>query len=196
MTGPLPLTYLVGKRRIMFIPLALAEPKEVEAAVDSVSDSFKDWTGTRENWLRRHHELHCGENLDYSGISIIQDGFGFAGWCGWLPYQEEPDIWQSSTYLAPRLRGLDAIPVMRCHQVHRAEVLAERLGRRDIRFISSIDVANTRSLKASKRYALDAGWGGDADWVLTEEKNRGRNAYVLAWPEMPATHACFSGAAG
>jgi len=154
----------------------------------TVSDALGDPPVTVANWLRRHRELMEGRGLEFSGLCLLFDRSGAAGWSGWLPYRDRERTWQSSTYLAPRLRGTGLMALLRCDQVHRAVNLRARLGGAAPAFVSSIATDNPRSLAASRAYAADTGW---ANWAHTVEREAGRLAWVLEWPALPAPHACF-----
>lgn len=158
----------------------------MRAAVVSVADALTDLDGTLQHWNARHREAQGGGPA-YWALDLVFDAGGPAGWAGWIPYQEHDSVWQSSTWLAPRLRGRGLVPVIRCHQAHRAEQLVRYIGNRPIRFVSSVDELNARSLRASQRYATSHGW---PQWALTHERVRGRTAWVVEWP-LPTPHTCF-----
>jgi len=107
-----------------------------------------------------------------------------AGWCGWVPLAD--GAWQSSTYLAPHLRGTGLLDRLRCAQVHDAAAVtraAAAAGEGPPRFASTIDVRNARSLAASLGYARRAGWRVDpGTWREVDQPDRGRRVVVLDWP--------------
>ena len=171
---------------LAIVPLRAASPSEVREAVRAASDAMTAPDGAVANWLELHRWLLLAPTADFWAAALLFDEVGGAGWTGWIPYRERRNSWQSSTWIAPRLRGQGLLPLLRCDQVHRAEQLADRWQLDDARFVSSIAVGNTRSLTASRGYAASAGWNG---WSRVREA--GRDAWVLSWPFPATPHVCF-----
>lgn len=96
------------------------------------------------------------------------------GWVGWCLYPEFPDAWQTTTFLAPRWRGMGLLQHLRAHQ----HALAHQLTT-PVKLVTSVDVNNFRSLKASHRYAESMNW---SPGTITTEPIRGRIAVVWHWP--------------
>jgi hypothetical protein len=118
-------------------------------------------------------------------IDLICDDLGPAGWAGLTPYGLFPDTWESTTFLAPRLRGTHAFALARCLQAHRVDDLVTEHGQ--VRVLTSTAQSNTRSVSASRRYAAHNGWPAGR---FVEEPHKNRTSFVLDWP-VPVPHTCL-----
>lgn len=172
---------------INLVPLRLAAWSEVRDAVTACRDAMTQPDNTLAMWQRRHQHTLTHDTSDMWGACVIADAHGGAGWTGWVPYQEQPGTWQSTTWLAPRLRGTGLLEQLRCDQIHRAAALKTRWNLQHMTLVSSIDATNTRSLTASRRYADARGW---TDWTSVTETVRPRQAWLLTWPANLDDHPC------
>lgn len=179
----------MARPKVSVVPLWLLTAREVTDAVLAVSDVLIDIEGTAHSMRVRARQAATTPAAAWWGLGFLFDTQGGAGWCGWLPWEETPNAWQSTTYLAPRLRGQGLLSVLRCDQVHRAQALTRRWELVNPVFVSSIHEENVRSLAASRRYAQTQGW---VEWESRFEKVLRRPAQVLTWPVgMP--HDCYLG---
>jgi hypothetical protein len=118
---------------------------------------------------------------------LIADEHGPAGWVGLTQYNKQPLVWESTTFLAPRLRGIGLLPYARCWQAHMVDDLLARHGD-EVRVLTSIAEWNHRSQQASRRYASDHGWPDT--WRHEPEPHKDRIGVLFDWP-VPVPHTCF-----
>lgn len=175
---------------VLFVPISCCTASEIEEAVLSCSDAFHDTDGTVKTWLRRHQEVLWGGPY-FTAVNFIFDKDGGAGWVGWVPYLEGSHEWQSTVYLAPRIRGTGLFPVAQCQIFHLADKLQARF--RDtpsgVTFVTSISVENGRSIAAHKAYTRE--WKSAWERVWENKSNGERDAWVLQWDEPFPAHPCF-----
>ena len=176
---------------VQAIPLRDTTPALITECMDAVSESLRPGSTLHATMVDRWQLSQEGQFPD--ALWLLQDTSGAAGWVGWAPYQERAHTWQTTTYFAPRLRGLGLLDVARCLQVHSRENVRtwqDLRGEPQPTFLSSIASWNERSLRASTRYALRHDWPNT--WVTTYEPIIGRHAWVFEWPATP-THTCRLG---
>lgn len=172
-------------KNISVVPLRCVTAREMEECVLAVSDKLQDTDYTLSVWRDLCRTAAVDYTPDYWATYLIFDENGQGGgWCGWLPYQEEKNVWQSTTWLSPALRGRNLIPYFRCHQIHSARNLVTRWNLTGVKFLSSIDQSNIVSFRASDKYLKKENWYSKYSvcWELKEETRRGRIANVLEWP--------------
>ena len=175
---------------IEFIPVQDAPDSLIHECVASVLDSLSEGSRVAERMWARVQAVREGEYPAACDL-LLKDWHG-VGWSGWFPLWTNPyAAWSSATYLAPSLRGKGLLPILRCRQIHAAQQICEELDE-DVEFVSSIETANTRSLKASFRYAKNNGWANR--WYLYEDKDLARLMLRMEWPEPhKAKHVCYLG---
>lgn len=181
------MTEIVSGVRIT--PLAEAGEDLVEACVASVEDALPQPAAMLGTFLGRRESAREG-NLP-PALWMLTDELGAAGWVGWAPYKEIRDGWQTTTYFTERLRGRGLLPPARCLQVHAIPSvrswLASRGGGTPV-FVSSIAMWNSRSQRASSRYAREQGWPDT--WEAKYEPIAQRAAFVFTWPQGNPPHRC------
>lgn len=166
------------------VPIQLASEALVracaEVAFEQTPDVF-DRTGITERMVERIDSSHP--------IDVLVDDDGPAGWFGWVPYGTDGNTWETTTFLAPRLRGTGVFAQARCAQAHALDNLVAEHGT-DFRAITSIHQDNPRSLAASRRYVSENGWPDT--WRLVDEPHKDRTAWVFTWPIL-TPHTCLRG---
>jgi hypothetical protein len=166
---------------VHWIPLAVVPCRDIRDAVAAVSDAVAHPDALTHRMLTRAHTARITN--DPARLWLLYDGAAPAGWAGWAPH--EPSCgWQSTTYLAPHLRGHRLLHQARCLQAHAVPLLPSAGP-----VISSIAVTNDRSLRASTRYAREHGW--PERLTVVHEPHLQRNAWILTWPPAPVPHTCF-----
>lgn len=120
-------------------------------------------------------------------IDLLVDDHGPAGWVGLVVYPDAEHTWETTTFLAPRLRGVGLFEWAKCWQAHAANDLLTIHGKH-LRLITSINPANTRSLAATRRYAETHDWPNDG--ALQDEPSKHRTGWVIEWPT-PTPHTCY-----
>lgn len=175
---------------IEFIPVQSAPDSLIEESIASVLDIIGEDSPVAERMWARVRAVREG-HYPAACDMLLKDWRG-VGWSGWFPLWTNPyAAWSSATYLAPSLRGRGLLPVLRCRQAHAAEEICDQLGEA-VEFVSSIDTTNTRSLKASHRYAKASGWRNQ--WYLYDDRENDRMMLRMMWPSPPAIpHECFLG---
>lgn len=182
--------------RLSGLPLPLAFRRarfpDIEGAVSSVRDALEDPLDWCDLLVERAAQAARGDLPDAQ--LFLKDYDGALGWAAWVPYLDAADgqnVWHTSTYLAVRARGTGMLKAARCLQVHAMERVAAWSAERELpapRFVSSIGTWNGRSVAASSKYAREHAWG--VDLVEVTETVKGREAFLLWWPESPA-HTCL-----
>lgn len=165
-------------------------PSYVAALADSVVDDvvMLDRLRERRAW--------AADPSNPDSYAFLVDEHGPAGWLGWIAYlgPAEPAVgdlepgdrlWETSTYLAPRLRGTGFYPSAKCWQAHAATSIAATFP--GSVFISSIATTNERSIAATRRFATRNGWRTSER--IVDEPWRTRAARVFTWPPPVAPHA-------
>ena len=184
---------------VRFVELADTTEKMLEEAFGALEDHWQ--TPNRPIALNNREQLLSAmlerrekmlENELPASLYVMQDGDKNIGWCGWVPYVEAKDSWQTSTYIATPWRGTGLFERARCRQMHDMGLVvkwAETRGGRVESFVSSIACWNDRSLRASRRYATSNRWPDT--WKRIEERESGRQAYVFFYPQPVPDHQCF-----
>lgn len=176
------------------VPLAEASNNLIDSCVAvSTDDSavFSDDYRTRymQSLRAERAAMRNGQSPAVRDLLVLEDGQP-GGWVGWTRYRGPIEAWESTTFLAPRLRGTGMLALARCWQVHLVAALHGWDGDNDSVLLSSIASTNPRSLAASAAYASEQGWS--TDWLMVTEPLKGRTSRVLLWPRGPRiTHACF-----
>lgn len=173
-----------GRDGVTFTGISDVSESSVMVACEAVSDALLPGSSMLDKMTRRWRLAQEGQHPD--SLWIVCHGGRPAGWAGWVTYPDEPNAWQTTTYLAPQLRGVGLLPVVRCRQIHAMAVVERWSGHPDLTFLTSVDVRNRRSLRASSNYIERQGWPGG--WKRARELG-GRDAWVYRWPRVPA-HSC------
>lgn len=174
---------------VELVLLREASVSMIDEAMTAVADAMRDPEKLRQAFEERREAMIVGELPD--ALWLLRDERGCVGWAGWAPYAEAPNTWQTTTYFAPAYRGSGLFERARCIQIHAAEIVSAWSVERSApaTFMLSIDARNTRSLRASSRYAAACGWADT--WEQVFEPRAGREARVFYFPPLPAAHPCF-----
>lgn len=166
---------------VLRIPIQSASPTDVMGAFDACVDDMDHLLqpGFRESVLGRMRKT--------DPLDLLMDSQGPAGWVGFVPYAPSPLTWESSTFLAPRLRGGDAFLAARCAQAHMGQDLVRKHGDK-VALVSSINSHNERAIRASRSYIDQHGWPDSGTIVAGEHKSR--KSLLIRWP-LPTPHLCF-----
>lgn len=165
-----------------------ATEAHVHAALDAVADSIPNGSALPDAMVDRWRKAQEGAYPNC--LWLLHDQQGPLGWVGWAPYNDQAHTWQSTTYFADRIRGTGLLTPSRCLQVHAQETIRQRHTQTHEAaptFVSSIATWNTRSYRASHRYATTHHWPDT--WTTRYEPVTGRHAWILTWPEHPE-HTC------
>lgn len=177
------LTPWAADKTILATPIQQVSEELVRQAVlnacTDTSPGYGDWMVERVI-PRIHNSAPCD-------ILVFDDKP--VGWVGFTPYANEVLTWESSTFLAPSMRGVGMLAKARCRQAHMAEQLVEDCGP-EAKLVSSIAEWNRRSQKAAQKYAKTHSWPDLGK--LVEEPHKDRKSLLIVWPQ-PVPHQCFLG---
>lgn len=187
----------VTAHTVRFVPAPNVQPvllraasvAMIDEAMAAVADAMPNPEKLHQAFLDRRTAMLAGELPD--ALWLLRDDTGCIGWAGWAPYAERPDAWQTTTYFSPAYRGSGLFERARCLELHAADTVTAwaQARSRPVTFLLSIADWNTRSLRASRRYAAECGWHDT--WEQVQEPHAGRLAHVFLFPPLPAPHRCW-----
>jgi hypothetical protein len=151
-------------------PLRHATPRDLQMTVDRMTDpAVLAWLGTTvsDSLAARRRRDADGDSLHV----LLYDKEGPCGWLGWLRYPLLTDVLETSTYLAPDVRGTG----VNQHAKSLAWQLAFVSG---TRLISSVNTDNVVSNAAMRRTFPDA----PVSLIWEPHRNRWANLYRLNDP--------------
>ena len=164
------------------LPIQQASATLAEECVNAATDGMEHLftPSLRANMIARAHP-DAVEPLD-----LLLDDHGAAGWIGLVVYPEAEHTWETTTFLAPRLRGTGLFGWAKCWQVHAMEDL-RAAHCPHLRLVTSINPNNARSLAATGAYARTHGWPDTGGFQ--HEPSKQRTGWVIERPT-PTPHAC------